>query len=336
MEKMMTMEQQIALNPLPSNGLVPFEAIERAKAYGRAARAPRTRVEYARDFEDFTAWCVLNGLDPLPAEPQTVALYASDQAARGRKISTIRRRMVAISQRHLELGLESPCRHQIVREVLTGIARTHGSSQRRVDALGAELLPTLLLNTRQHTLRGLRDRALVLICFAGAFRRSEIAALEVADLAFDARGLAVTLKKSKTDQAKEGRVVAIPFVPTIALCPVRALQAWLHEAGITAGPVFRSFGLPQGRKDATERLQERALSGRDVSRVVQGLTGRAGLEGVFTAHSLRAGFVTSAARQRVPEVDIARVTGHRSTEILRRYVRRATLFEDAPLSSILG
>ena len=179
-------------------------------------------------------------------------------------------------------------------------------------------------------LMGLRDRALMLVAFSGAFRRSEVAALTVDDVRFEARGAAVNLRRSKTDQEGEGRVVALPRLGRSTCCPVAALETWLAQAGITDGPVFRTFSM---RGDLTSN----AIGGRDVARIVQRLAAAAGLDGDFAAHSLRAGFVTSAARKKVPEIDIARVTGHRSFEVLRGYVRDATLFvDDSPLATIIG
>lgn len=130
--------------------------------------------------------------------------------------------------------------------------------------------------------------------------------------------------------------MALPYVATTALCPVRALETWLAHAEILSGPVFRSFGLPRGRGDRVERLQERRISGRDVARIIQRCTSSANPVGDYSGHSLRAGFITSAAQWKVPEVDVQRVMGHHSVAILRRYIRRATVFDDAPLNTILG
>ncbi len=244
--------------------------------------------------------------------------------------------MVAISQKHQECGLEPPTAHKLVREVLAGIARTHGSAPKQKSALDAELLEAALGTIDLETLRGQRDRAILLLGFAGAFRRSELAALNVADLTFDRRGVTVVVPRSKTDQAGAGRQIGIPYVKNAGMCAVTALGAWLRAADITDGPVFRTFALPHGRRDRSDRLQEERIDGRDVARILQFAIALAGLDGDFAAHSLRAGFVTSAAQKKIPEVDIMRVTGHRSVAVLRGYVRRATLFDDAPLATILG
>lgn len=313
----------------PFAALLATAEIEQAKIYGRAAKSARTRREYERDWADFERYCVARNLNSLPAEPQTVARYVASLAA-VLKIATIRRRSVSISQLHQERGLNSPTSHKLVREVLAGIANTHGTAPQKKTALTLELLRLSLLGLGGSELKVARDRAILLLGFAGAFRRSELAALDVRDLAFDKRGLTVTLRRSKTDQTGAGRDVAIPVLPIEWLCPVRAVRTWLDLAAIANGPVFRSFALPRGRERAGA-LQARRIDGRDVARLVQAVTKRGHISGDFAAHSLRAGFVTSAAQKKIAEVDIQRVTGHRSVVTLRGYVRRATLFEDAPL-----
>ncbi len=207
---------------------------------------------------------------------------------------------------------------------------------RQKEALTLDLLRATLLTLQRerNALKATRDRALLLLGFAGAFRRSELAALDVGDLRFDRRGLTVTLRRSKTDQGGAGRDVAIPVVNIETLCPVRAMREWLERADVTEGAVFRTFSMPR-RRGKQSQLQTQRIDAKDVARLVQRVARNAHLEGDFAAHSLRAGFVTSAAQKMVPEVDIQRVTGHRSIATLRRYVRRATLFEDAPLTTIL-
>lgn len=321
---------------LPSlAALIEAAETERAKAYGRAAKSFSTRREYARDWIDFEHYCQSRSLVALCAEPQTIARYVATLAG-VLTIATIRRRVVAISQVHQERGFETPTAHKIVREVVAGIANTHGSAVRQKEALTLDLLRAVLLTLQRdrNALKVTRDRALLLLGFAGAFRRSELAALDVKDLLFDRRGLTVTLRRSKTDQMGVGRDVAIPVVDVDTLCPVRAMLEWLERADLTEGAVFRTFSMPR-RRGEPSRLQAQRIDPKDVARLVQRVVRNAHLEGDFAAHSLRAGFVTSAAQKKVPEVDIQRVTGHRSVATLRRYVRRATLFEDAPLTTIL-
>lgn len=304
-----------------------FEAAETAKTYARNSRATATRRAYESDFRDFESYCTRNGLAVLPAVPQTVALYLAEIASR-RKVSTVRRRVVAIAQHHTLHGHAAPTADPIVREILKGIQRTHGIAPHKKTALTAELLKDVL-HRLGDSLRDRRDRALLLLTFAGGFRRSEVAGLEVADVRFEQRGAVVTLRRSKTDQVGAGREVAIPLLRTQALCPVHALRAWIEAAGIVDGPLFRTFSM-------RGELRENRIDGRDVARLVQRLTGQARLEGDFAAHSLRAGFVTSGAERGIAEASLQNVTGHRSATILRGYVRRATLFDDAPLPRIMG
>jgi integrase len=196
-------------------------------------------------------------------------------------------------------------------------------------------LRAALLTIDETTLKGKRDRALLLLGFAGAFRRGELAALDVEHLTFDGRGLTITLPHSKTDQEGAGRKVAIPYVRAAGMCAARAVRRWLDAATIGEGPVFRTFSLPRGRHAAGGSVQAQRIDGRDVARILQRSTARAQLEGNFSAHSLRAGFITSAAQKKIPEVDVQRVSGHRSVATLRGYVRRATIFEDSPLTAII-
>ncbi len=304
-----------------------LETAERAKRYARNSRATATRRAYASDWRDFEAYCTRNTLGALPANPQTVALYLADLAGK-RKVSTVRRRVVSIAQQHTLRGHAAPTVDPIVREILQGIERTHGVAAHKKTALTVDLLKDVL-HRLDDTLRGRRDRALLLLTFAGGFRRSEVAALDVADVRFERRGAIVTLRRSKTDQVGAGREVAIPQLRTEALCPVFALRAWIDIAAIVDGPLFRTFTM-------SGELQSNRIDGRDVARLVQRLADRSRLEGDFAAHSLRAGFVTSGAERGIAESSLQNVTGHRSATILRGYVRRATLFDDAPLPRIMG
>jgi site-specific recombinase XerD len=323
-------DRRFAIDVAPVDVRAPADVAlytERAKEYARNARSTATRRAYASDLRDFEQYCEANDLEALPATPQTVALYLAELAGR-RKVATVRRRVVAIARHHTLHGHIAPTADPVVREILQGIDRTHGVAPSKKTALTAELLKDVL-HRLDDTLRGRRDRALLLLTFAGGFRRSEVAALDVADVRFEKRGAVVTLRRSKTDQVGAGREVAIPQLRTEALCPVHAVRAWLAAAAIVEGPIFRTFSM-------RGQLQVNRIDGRDVARLVQRLTSRARLEGDFAAHSLRAGFVTSGAEHDITEASLQNVTGHRSATILRGYMRRATLFDDAPLARIMG
>ncbi len=248
---------------------------EEAKRFARAAKASATLDAYASDAADFERFCALNGFAPLPASPQTVGRYVSALAtigpaiprvrrdrggasavdARPAAVSTIRRRLVAIAQRHRLLGHDSPTENAIVREIMKGIARELGTARKKKTALTFDLLESAL-RYASADLMGLRDRAFMLVAFSGAFRRSELAALTVDDVRVEARGAAVTLRRSKTDQEGEGRMVALPRLGRSACCPVAALETWLTQAGIMDGPVFRTFSM-QGD------LTSNSIGGRD-------------------------------------------------------------------------
>jgi len=302
------------------------ELIDRAKDLGRASKSSSTRTAYASDWRDFTGWCTAHALQSLPATPQTVALYVTDLGGRA-AVATVCRRLVTISVTHKEGDLDSPTAHKLVREVLSGLKRTRGTAQRKKTALTSDLMKAVLLEVGADSLKAKRDRAILLVGLTGALRRSEIAALDVTDLRFQKEGVVVLIRRSKTDQVGVGAEVAMRANPVAGLCVVRALREWIATAGITEGPLFRTFALNGGG------LHDRRIAGQDVARIVRRVTQRAGLEGDFAGHSLRAGFVTSAARQGVAEASIMNVSRHKSVAILRGYVRRANLFEGIPVLS---
>jgi integrase len=320
-----------ALAPLPQAPLSDELAttIERARAYADASKASATRKAYAADLRDFEAYCMAIAAEAFPAEPAVVATYLA-HLAETKSVATIRRRMVAVGRAHKERGLESPVAHPKVQEVAKGIARTKGVSQVKKEALTADRLRDALLAVMGDELKAKRDRALLLLGFAIAARRSELAALDYADVRFDKRGVAVTLRRSKTDQAGEGRTIGVPFVANVGLCAARALREWIIAAELSGGPLFRTFTIHG-------TLTENRIDPKDVARLVKRVAKAAGIEGDFGGHSLRAGFITTAAATKgVSEADIQRVSGHRSIAILRGYVRRATVFDDAPLAAMFG
>jgi len=302
-----------------------LQTAKRAGEFAASAKAASTRRAYQSDLADFVRWTDSMGISALPAEPQTLALYLTQLAQRA-KTSTIRRRLAAIKWAHDERGLHSPTTHPKVKEVVAGISRVLGTAPRKKTALTTELLRQSLETLSTGT-RGVRDRALLLLGFSGAFRRSELAALDVADLRMTRRGLAVMLRRSKTDQAGEGREVAIPTISPASLCAVTAIKAWLEVARIVDGPIFRR--VVAGRP-TSQRISDKAIA-----LLVQRVAKRAGIEGDFAAHSMRAGFITSAAERGVADHDIRRVTGHKSERVLDGYKRRANLFDDPALTSVM-
>ena len=303
------------------------ELSNRAQRFAESSSSERTRKAYASDLRDFGAFCAAHGLEAFPASPQTVATYVADLAPRA-KAATIRRRLAAIAVTHRRAGLDSPASHRVVRDVVSGVLRQNGSAPKRVDALTVDSLTAMLLAVKGDDAAARRDRAILLLGFAAALRRSEIAALRVEDLRFTKQGLLVRMVRSKTDQLGEGQEIAVPLVSNEALCAVRAVRRWLEAAGIRSGPLFRSLSPHRAVQDAP-------IGGRDVANLIQRLASRAHLEGDFSGHSLRAGFATSAAQAKVPLDVIMRTTRHRSLAVLQGYIRRADAFDAPALSSII-
>jgi site-specific recombinase XerD len=297
--------------------------LDKAARYVAASKAANTLRAYRGDWKRFCAWCAAQGFPTLPAAPQTVALYVADLGGVA-KPSTITRALAAIAKAHQAAGHESPCamRHAAVKEVLAGIKRTHGTAQAGKAALLIEHLRGLLGAVPLDSLIGKRDASLLLLGFAGAFRRSELVALTVQDLEFCDDGLKVTLRRGKTDQEAHGRTLGVPYGSSPNLCPVRSLRRWLEAAGITEGPLFRNV-------TRHGHLGEHALSGQVVRTVVQKYCRDAGIEEAqFSAHSLRSGFVTQSTIGGASERSIMNQTGHKSPAMVRRYTRDLNLFRD--------
>src|SRR3981081_447418 len=251
----------------------------------KAEKASSTRKAYGTDFRLFKVYCDAKGVSALPASPETVAAYLATEAQNA-KPSTIGRRVAAIRYAHKLGGLETPTDAEGVKATMRGIRRTFGGARiKKSPAVAAKM--HRMVATGPKGLAGLRDRALLLLGFAGAFRRSELVALDVADIAETETGLLVTIRGSKTDQERQGVTIAIAR-GDIA-CPVKALRAWLDAAGIEAGPIFRPI--------------DKAGTGRDSRLVclpgpnfIKASAARAGFDAsTFSGHSLRSGFLTSAA-----------------------------------------
>jgi len=267
-------------------------------------------------------------LKALPASPETVTLYVVSLAQEGRRVSTISRALATISQRHRTMGFPSPTSASIVKETLRGIRRHLGVHQAQKCPLLSEQLRAIVATTPDD-LSGSRDRAILLLGFAMAARRSELVALDVTDVAFTPEGAVVTIRRSKTDQDGAGRRIGIPYGSSPETCPVRALHAWLTAAGITTGPLFRGVG--RWGRISSERLTDRAVA-RTIKRHVAavGLDPRA-----YAGHSLRSGLATSAARAGRSERSIMATTGHKSVEMVRRYIRAGNLFQDCAAAGLL-
>jgi site-specific recombinase XerD len=294
-------------------------ALETAADLASNSRAASTRAAYASDWRIFERWCSEQGLTALPANPATVAAFLADQVARGMKPSTLGRRLAAIKYRHKTAGEDSPTDDERVKAVLNGARRTLGVAARKLAAATSEKTIGMATLVRPG-LAGLRDRAILLLAFALAARRSELVALDVEDLEECPEGLRIRIRKSKTDQEGVGATVAV-CRGSIA-CPVKALHEYLDAAGITSGPVFR--WIRRGN-----HLTDQRLTAQTICRIVKDHAAKLGLNPKeFGAHSLRAGFATSSAARGANLFKIMSVTRHKSVDTLRGYVRDADLFKD--------
>jgi site-specific recombinase XerD len=303
-------------HPAPA---LPAADIEAAATFARQEKAPATRAAYRSDFAAFHAWCASRGVDALPASPESVAAFLAHEAENGLAAATITRRCAAIRYAHRLAEFEPPTNSERVRATLRGIRRAIGAAPARKTPVMADTARAMALSAPDG-LKGLRDRALLLLGFAGAFRRSELVALDVTDLEETEEGFRVSIRRSKTDQEGHGEVIAI--VRGGSTCPVKAVKAWLEAAGISEGPVFRPVA--KGGRLRTERLSAKA-----VCELVQRYAERLGLNPAdFGAHSLRAGFLTSAARRGASVFKMRDVSRHKSMDVLQAYVRDADMFRD--------
>lgn len=303
-----------AIIPSPAPPLGALSAS--AKKYVRASKAENTIIAYKRCWRDFSYYADAKGEPALPAAPETVSAYISDMADHGAKVSTIQQRLAAISFMHENAGVDDPTVHPFVRVTMSGIRRKVGTAPRQKAPLRRDDLLTVvaLLST---DLKGVRDRAILLVAYAGAFRESELTALDLADLKFREQELLVRVQRSKTDQEGEGRVKRLPLLSeeNAALCPVRALLEWLQAAEITDGPLFRK--VDRWNKVWNKRLQPPA-----VAFILKRAVLAAGFDpGEYGGHSMRAAFTTDAAEKGVPLHEIQEVTFHKSSDMVRRYIR---------------
>lgn len=300
------------------------EALAAARAYARDALAPETRRAYASDWAHFIAWCQAAGCAPLPAEPAAVAAYLAAQAPLYSR-SALERRLAAIGHAHRLRGLDWSAGHPALRTTLRGIFRTHGSRRRQAAALTSAELKRLVAACGGD-LAGLRDRALLLLGFAGALRRSELVAVEREHLRFTEAGLRLLIPTSKTDGEGRGVELGITRGKRPETCPVRAVEAWLEISDCRYGPVFRKI-------DRWGTIEHRALGGdavRDILRK-RALAARITADGGerLSPHGLRAGFVTEAYMAGARDEQVMDHTRHRDLKTMRGYVRRAKLVTES-------
>ena len=295
------------------------------------SKASNTVRAYKSDFKDFELFCVQNGLKNLPSDPKIVSLYLTHLSTKDLKMSTIKRRLVSIGVIHKMKGHYLDIKHPIITENLMGIKRRKGINQKGKKPILIKDLKKLIDvidEQKIEDIKKLRDKCILLIGFSGGFRRNEIVSLDKDDLEFVFEGVKITVKKSKTDQFGEGLTKGLPYFDSKFYCQVLTLQKWLNISRITKGPLFRKIS--KGAK-----LSENRLSDQTVALIIKQYLNIAGINSSnYSGHSLRSGFASSAAEAGAEERSIMAMTGHKSTQMVRRYIHEANLFKNNALNKI--
>ena len=297
----------------------------------QSSKANNTVRAYKSDFNDFGIFCSQNGFKSLPSEPKIVSLYLTHLSTKDSKMSTLKRRLVSIGVIHKLKGHYLDTKHPSIIENIMGIKRRKGSFQKGKKPLLINDLKILInaidKNYNEEIMR-VRDRSIILIGFSGGFRRNEIVSLDYEDLDFVSEGLKINLKRSKTDQIGEGSVKGLPYFDNSRYCPVLSVKKWIEISNIEKGPLFRRFS--KGSK-----LTDNRLTDQTVALLIKKYLKLAGIESKnYSGHSLRSGFATSAAESGAEERSIMAMTGHKSTEMVRRYIKEANLFKNNALNKI--
>ena len=296
----------------------------------KSAKANNTLRAYKSDFRDFAAFCANHGLNSLPTEPKIISLYLT-HLSQNSKISTLRRRLVSISMVHKLKGHYLDTKHPIIVENLMGIRRVKGSIQKGKKPIlikHLKLIINVINEQKIGEIKKLRDKSIILIGFGGGFRRTELISIDHEDLEFVSEGLKITIKKSKTDQFGEGMTKGLPYFTNEIYCPVTNLKKWLEISNIKSGPIFRRFS-----KGLT--LADKRLTDQSVVLLIKRYLDLAGIENKnYSGHSLRSGFATVAAESGADERSIMAMTGHKTTQMVRRYIREANIFKNNALNKI--
>ena len=295
------------------------------------SKAPNTIRAYQSDFSDFRLFCAKNGFRSIPTEPKIVSLYLTHLSTNEAKMSTLKRRLVSIGVIHKLKGHYLDTKHPSIIENIMGIKRRKGSIQRGKKPLLISILKEVINvidEQNKEEIKKFRDRSIILIGFSGGFRRNEIVSLDYDDLDFVSEGLKINIKRSKTDQFGEGTKKALPYFDNSQYCPVVSLQKWIKISNISSGPLFRRFS--KGSK-----LSENRLTDQTVALIIKSYLQLAGVDSTnYSGHSLRSGFATSAAEAGAEERSIMAMTGHKSTEMVRRYIKEANLFKNNALNKL--
>jgi site-specific recombinase XerD len=297
----------------------------------QSSKANNTLRAYKSDFNDFSLFCVKNGFKSLPSDPKVVSLYLTYLSSKDAKMSTLKRRLVYFGVIHNLKGHYLEMKHPSIIENIMGIKRRKGSIQLSKKPLLINHLKELINvidKQKKEEIKKFRDRSIILIGFSGGFRRNEIVSLDYEDLDFVTEGLKINLRRSKTDQFGEGFKKALPYFDSSQYCPVVSLKKWIEVSKIASGPVFRRF-------TKGSRLSNNRLTDQTVALLIKEYLKLAGIDSKnYSGHSLRSGFATSAAQSGVEERNIMAMTGHKSTEMVRRYIKEVNLFKNNALNKI--
>ena len=296
----------------------------------KLSKADNTLRAYKSDFRDFEAFCAKHGFKSIPTEPKVVSLYLTYLSANS-KISTLRRRLVSIGVVHKLKGHYLDTKHPVIIENLMGIKRKKGSIQTGKKPILINHLKKIINvidEQKIEKIKKLRNRTLILIGFGGGFRRTELISINHEDLDFVEEGVKITLRKSKTDQFGEGLVKGLPYFSNDKYCPVESLKSWINLSKIKTGPIFRRFA-------KGSILTNNRLTDQSVVLIIKDCLKLAGIENEnFSGHSLRSGFATVAAESGADERSIMAMTGHKTTQMVRRYIREANIFKNNALNKI--
>jgi len=297
----------------------------------RNSKADNTIRAYKSDFNDFGLFCAQNGFKSLPSDPKIVSLYLTQLSTKNVKISTIKRRLVSIGVIHKLKGHYLDTKHPLIVENLMGIKRRKGSIQNGKKPLlinNLKKIINVIDEQKKEKIKIYRDRTIILIGFSGGFRRNEIVSLDFDDLDFVEEGLKINIKRSKTDQFGAGSTKGLPYFENSQYCPVVSIKKWIEISKINSGALFRRF-------TKGSNLSEKRLTDQTVALLIKEYLGLAGIDSTnYSGHSLRSGFATSAAEAGAEERTIMAMTGHKSTEMVRRYIKNADLFKNNALNKI--
>ncbi len=297
----------------------------------KSSRANNTIRAYRSDFKDFSFFCAKNSLKTFPTDSKIVALYLTYLSSKGAKISTLKRRLVSLGVIHKLKGHYLDTKHPIIIENLMGIKRKIGSFQQGKKPILINQLKSIINvigNEKTKEIKKIRDKTLILIGFGGGFRRSELVSIDYNDIELVPEGVKIVIRRSKTDQFGEGMVKGLPYFSNQNYCPVLHLKKWLEISNIKSGPLFRRFS--KGSK-----LSENRLTDQSVALLLKNYLDVAGIENKnYSGHSLRSGFATVSAESGADERSIMAMTGHKTTQMVRRYIKEANLFKNNALNKI--